>query len=42
MKENIKQLSTDDDEISSTNFLKFIERFENGDDTWVDTINSKL
>lgn len=42
MKENIKKLSTNDDDISSTNFLKFIENFENYDDSWIDEINSKL
>ena len=42
MKENIKKLSTNDEDISSTNFLKFIENFENDDDRWIDEINSKL
>lgn len=42
MKENIKKLSTNDEDISSTNFLKFIENFENYDDSWIDEINSKL
>ena len=42
MKENIKKLSTNDEDISSTNFLKFIENFQNDDDRWIDEINSKL
>ena len=42
MKENIKKLSTNDEDLSSTNFLKFIENFENDDDRWIDKINSKL
>lgn len=42
MKENIKELSTKESEISSTNFLKFIENFENEDDSWIDEINSKI
>ena len=42
MKENIKKLSTNDLDTSSTNFLKFIERFENEDDRWIDEINKKL
>lgn len=42
MKENIKKLSTNDLDTSSTNFLKFIERFENEDDGWIDEINKKL
>ena len=42
MKENIKKLSTNDNDVSSTNFLKFIERFENDADEWIDEINNKL
>ncbi len=42
MKENVKKLSTNDKEISSTNILKFIEKFENNDDSWIDEINEKL
>lgn len=42
MKENIKKLSTNDLDTSSTNFLKFIERFENENDGWIDEINKKL
>lgn len=42
MKENIKELSTNDEDTSSTNFLKFIENFESDDDGWIETINSKL
>ncbi len=42
MKENVKKLSTNDEDISSTNILKFIEKFENDDDSWIDEINEKL
>ena len=42
MKENVKKLSTNDEETSSTNILKFIERFESDDESWIDKINNKL
>ena len=42
MKENVGKLSTDDNVISSTNILKFIENFESDDESWIDEINSKL
>ncbi len=42
MKENIAKLSTNDEEISSTNILKFVENFENDDDKWIDELNKKL
>lgn len=42
MKENISKLPTNDEEISSTNFLKFLENFESEDDSWIDEINNKL
>lgn len=42
MKKNVKKLSTNDENISSTNFLKFVENFENNDDKWIDEINNKL
>ena len=42
MKENVKKLCTNDEEISSINILKFIEKFENDDDSWIDEINRKL
>lgn len=42
MKENVKKLSTNDEDISSTNILKFIEMFESDDDSWIDEINKKL
>lgn len=42
MKENVKKLSTNDKDTSSTNILKFIENFESDDDGWIDAINSKL
>ena len=42
MKENISKLSTNDNITSSTNILKFLERFEKDDDSWINEINSKL
>lgn len=42
MKNNIKNLSNNDKDISSTNILKFLENFESDDDKWIDKINSKL
>lgn len=42
MKQNVKKLSTNDEDISSTNILKFIEKFESDDDSWIDEINEKL
>ena len=42
MKRNIQKLSMNDNEISSTNFLKFVEKFECDDDHWIDEINEKL
>ena len=42
MKENIAKLSTNDEEISSTNFLKFIQYFENEDESWIEEINKQL
>lgn len=42
MKKNIEELSTNDIEVPSTNFLKFIQYFENDDDSWIDEINNKL
>ncbi|MCI8273924.1 MAG: hypothetical protein HFJ55_07625 [Clostridia bacterium] len=42
MKENVRKLSTNDEDTSSTNILKFIERFESDNDSWIDKINSRL
>lgn len=42
MKENIARLSTNDEEISSTNFLKFVKCFESEDESWIEEINRKL
>mgnify|MGYP005773676873 CR=1 FL=1 len=42
MKKNVAKLSTDDNITSSTNILKFIEKFEKDDDSWIDEINSEL
>lgn len=42
MKENVAKLSTNDEDVSSTNILKFIEKFESDDDSWINDINDKL
>lgn len=42
MKENVSDLSTNDTDVSSTNILKFVEKFENDDTSWIDEINKKL
>lgn len=42
MKENIARLSNNDEEISSTNFLKFVKCFESEDESWIEEINRKL
>ena len=42
MKENVAKLSTDDNVTSSTNILKFIEKFESDDESWIEQINNKL
>ncbi len=42
MKENVAKLSTNDEDISSTNMLKFVERFESDDDSWIDERNNRL
>lgn len=42
MQENVAKLSNDDNVTSSTNILKFIENFENDDESWIDEINKKL
>lgn len=42
MKEHVSKLSTNDKDTSSTNILKFVEKFEKDDDSWIDEINSKL
>ena len=39
MKENVKKLSTIDKDLSSTNILKVIQKFESDDDSWIDEIN---
>ena len=39
---NVKKLSTNDEKLSSTNILKFIEKFESDDDSWINEINEKL
>ena len=42
MKENVGKLSTDNNVISSTNILKFIENFESDDESWIEEINRRL
>lgn len=42
MKINVEKLSTNDNDTSSTNVLKFIKNFESDDDSWIDEINEKL
>lgn len=42
MKENVKKLSVNDEDISSTNILKFVEKLEKDDANWIDEINNKL
>lgn len=42
MKENIAKLPTNDEETSSTNFLKFVKCFESEDESWIEEINKKL
>ena len=42
MKKNVAKLSANDEDISSTNILKFIEKFESDDDSWIDEINERL
>lgn len=42
MKENVSKLSTDDNDVSSTNILKFVLKFESDDTSWLDEINNIL
>ena len=42
MKENVKQLSVNDNEISSTNILKFLKNLESDDESWIYEINDRL
>lgn len=42
MKENVAKLSICDEELSSTNILEFLEKFENDNDEWIDKINIEL
>lgn len=42
MKDNVSKLSTNDEDVSSTNILKFVVNFESDDDKWIDEINNKL
>lgn len=39
-KERIARLSTDYKDVPSTNFLEFLERFENEDTHWIDELNA--
>ena len=42
MKGRLRELSADYNDSPSTNFLIFLERFENPDSSWIDEINVKL
>ena len=42
MKENISKLSIIDNDVPSTNILKFLERLESEDMQWIDEINDKM
>ena len=42
MKNNVSKLSIDDKDISSTNILNFLKKFESDDDSWINEINNKL
>ena len=42
MKENIKKISNNDKVVPSTNFLEFLDNFENSDISWIDNINKIL
>ena len=42
MKKNVSKLSNNDLDISSTNILKFLEKLESDDISWIDEINNKL
>lgn len=42
MKINIKECSDQYNEISSTNFLKFMHNLESNDKSWIDNINKKI
>lgn len=42
MKENVAKLPTVDNVTSSTNILKFVEKFESDDESWIEEINRKL
>ena len=42
MKNRIKNISTDYHDIPSTNFLLFLNRFEDDDTSWIDEINKQI
>ena len=42
MKENLKDISKNNSDIPSTNFLTLIENLENPNPSWIDNINRKL
>ena len=42
MKENISKLSIKDNDVPSTNILKFLESLESEDMQWIDEINDKM
>ncbi|MCI8999423.1 MAG: hypothetical protein HFJ26_00405 [Clostridia bacterium] len=42
MKQNLRDISTDDTQKPSTNILKFLDNLENDNTSWIDEINKKL
>lgn len=42
MKENLKDISTDDSKVPSTNILEHLERLEGDDASWIEKLNSEL
>ncbi len=42
MCQRVRDLESDDSVTGSSNFGRFIERFENSDDAWINEINSSL
>lgn len=42
MKKKVSNISTSFNDLPSTNFLLFLERFEGDDDSWIDQINNAM
>ena len=42
MKENLKEIPTDDSKKTATNILKFLDKLENDETGWIVEINNKL